>query len=148
MRNGERAGAALAPALRTVAALQPEAEHDRKMALATKEVIGKSENLARNYVRRHNERSSVLELGHSNAKLCRRCSRKFVIFHFISFMFCFIFLFYFIFSFFFLLRLNYLIQRIASFLLAYYQCIFEQFFDLDKEPNLTGQKRLVASQML
>ena len=42
MRNGERAGAALAPALRRVAALP---EEDRKMALAAKEAMGKSREI-------------------------------------------------------------------------------------------------------
>lgn len=62
--NGERAGAALTPTLRRVAALP---EEDRKMALAAKEAIGKSENAAT-----MNERSSVLDLGHWYAKPCRR----------------------------------------------------------------------------
>lgn len=40
MRNGERAGAALAPVARREVALKPEAEQDRKMALAAEEAIG------------------------------------------------------------------------------------------------------------
>lgn len=69
MQNGEPARAALIPMIRRVAALP---EEDRKMALVAKEAISKSESCKRNYVQSTtmNERSSVLDLGHWNAKPC------------------------------------------------------------------------------